>query len=184
MKQLLLLLVLLILLPCAAQAQDFTHDSIKIDRHQRHFYFKKPNNKSAKNLLFVLHFSGGTAQDMITMAATLQAKADAENLLIVYPQGYKSYWNDCRKASNAAANIENIDELAFFEAMIQYCTKNYGIDPKKIYAAGFSGGGHIAYKLALNLRTPLAGIAAVAARLPATRPHAPALRTHSQWHQR
>ena len=94
----------------------------------------------------------------------LEAITANEKLLLVYPDGYQHYWNECRKYSTAIANKENINENAFFEAMITYFKKEYGII--NAFAAGFSGGGHMAYKLALTMPDQIKAIAAVVANMP------------------
>ena len=42
----------------------------------------------------------------------------------------------------------------------------YGINEKKVFAAGFSGGGHMAYKLALTMPDKIRAIAAIVANQP------------------
>jgi polyhydroxybutyrate depolymerase len=86
--------------------------------------------------------------------------------LVVYPDGYKHFWNECRKFSTAAANKEDINEQAFFTAMIQYFTSKYGISKQRIFAGGFSGGGHMAYKLAMTMPEQIKAIEAVVANMP------------------
>ena len=71
-----------------------------------------------------MHGSGGKGEAMINRSAKLEEQSHSENLMLVYPDGYKKYWNECRKASNAAANLENIDEHGFFDGMISYFGKN------------------------------------------------------------
>jgi polyhydroxybutyrate depolymerase len=92
----------------------------------------------------------------------------AENILLVYPDGYKRYWNECRKTAQSTANLENINDNAFFEQMIGYFQKNYQIDPKRVFAVGTSGGGHMAYKLALTMPEQFRAITALIANLPDT----------------
>jgi polyhydroxybutyrate depolymerase len=99
-------------------------------------------------------------------AAKLQARAEAENLVLVYPAGYKRYWNECRKASTAVANTENLNEEAFFSAMIDLFFKKYKINKAHVFATGFSGGGHMSYKLALTMPGKIKAISAIVANLP------------------
>lgn len=161
------LLLLLIIGGCTpAQAQMAT-DSVMIDGHYRSFLFQPPPMlQKPKHLLFIMHGSGGSAQNMLAPAAQLQAMAVQEKLLLVYPNGYDRFWNECRKFATSAANKENINEGAFFNAMIAYFHHRYGIDTNQVYAAGFSGGGHMAYKLGLTMPDKIKGIAAVVANLP------------------
>jgi len=142
-------------------------DSLLIDGHYRVFHFNEPSKKGA-SLIFALHGSGGNAQQMIRRAAALEAAAPGENLAIVYPEGYKTYWNECRKFATTVSNLENIDENTFFSRMIAYFKSRYGINDKRVFAIGFSGGGHMAYKLALTMPGQFRAVTAIVANLPDT----------------
>src|SRR6478736_1691617 len=73
-------------------------DSIKIEGNYRSFYFYKPSKKIKKHtLIFVMHGSGGNGTNMFKPAQQLQAIADSLGYFLVYPNGYKNYWNECRK---------------------------------------------------------------------------------------
>ena len=161
-----LLLTIFIIFSIAAQCQLIT-DSILIQGHYRTFKYNQPtasiNNGS---LLFIMHGSGGSSSDMIKQTAKLEAMAGKDNLLVVYPDGYQHYWNECRKYSTAVANKENIDENTFFNEMIKYFESRYSISNNKIYAAGVSGGGHMAYKLGITMPDHIKGITAIIANLP------------------
>lgn len=152
------------------RAQEIISDSVLIDDHYRVFHFVKPAGTATRsNLLFVLHGSGGTGlMYMKKNTHQLEAQAPALDLLVVYPDGYKRYWNECRRYATSAANLENINEEKFFRAMIQYFHKKYGINTNQVYAAGFSGGGHMAYKLGMQMSRNFRGIAAIVANLPTT----------------
>lgn len=142
-------------------------DSVLIEGHYRTFHFLKPT-KSQASLLFVLHGSGGNGRGQRGGAQKLEAMAPQENILMVYPDGYKNYWNECRKTAQSVANKENINENAFFWQMMNYFEQKYAIDPQKVFAVGTSGGGHMAYKLALTMPEKLRAITALIANLPDT----------------
>ena len=152
--------------PFVAQSQ-LLHDSLLVDGHYRTFHYLKPARPNP-TLLFVLHGSGGTGQQIRLGAKKLEDMAPAENLLLVYPDGYKKFWNECRKASTSPANQENIDENAFFEGMIGYFEQMYQVRPRQAFAVGTSGGGHMAYKLALTMPERFRAITAIIANLPDT----------------
>jgi polyhydroxybutyrate depolymerase len=162
-----ILLVLIAVFTAFAAQSQLVSDSILIEGHYRTFHFLKPN-KAQASLLFVLHGSGGNGRKMRAGNQKLEAIAPEENILMVYPDGYKNYWNECRKTAQSAANLENINENAFFGQMIGYFEQKYAIDPKKVFAVGTSGGGHMAYKLALTMPEKLRAIAALIANLPDT----------------
>jgi polyhydroxybutyrate depolymerase len=157
---------LLLLFSFTAHGQLIT-DSILIEGHYRSFSYNTPAT-DIKNgsLMFLMHGSGGSSSDMLKRSTKLQAISANDKLLVVYPNGYQHYWNECRKYSNAAANKEDINEEAFFTAMISYFEKKYHISTNKVFAAGFSGGGHMSYKLAATIPDKIKAITAVVANFP------------------
>lgn len=162
MKKIILFLTLL----CVNQAfSQIMHDSLLIENNQRTFHFLKPAGPNA-TLVFVLHGSGGNGLQMRAAAKKLEEIATNENILLVYPDGYKKFWNECRKTANSEANHLNINENAFFAGMIDYFSKNHGINTKNIFAVGTSGGGHMVYKLALTMPERFRAITALIANLP------------------
>lgn len=144
-------------------------DSMLIENNYRSFYFI-PSSKPKASLVFVIHGSQGDGQVIRKSDAEkkLEAIASNENIFLVYPNGYKRYWNECRKTANSVANIENINEEAFFSQMIDYFKTKYGIDEEKVFAIGTSGGGHMAYKLAITMPQRFRAISAFIANLPDT----------------
>lgn len=151
---------------CAAHAQ-LVSDSLEIEGRYRVFVYDKSGKvKPGASLVFVMHGSGGEPFGMAERATKLQAKAESENLILVYPAGYKRYWNECRKASTAVANKENVNEEAFFSGMIDFFSTKYKIDKAHVFATGFSGGGHMSYKLALTMPGKIKAISAIVANMP------------------
>ena len=144
-----------------------TTDSLLIEGHYRSFHFDSTQPLSANaSLIFILHGSGGNGKDMMKSATKLMDVAKKENLLLVFPNGYEHYWNECRKEANSKANLENINENAFFESMIAYFHDKLSIDQNKVFAIGTSGGGHMCYKLAMTMPQKIKAITAIIANLP------------------
>lgn len=144
-------------------------DSFLIDGNYRTFHFNKPNNINPnKNLIFILHGSGGNGIKSMKGTTKLMALSESENLLLVFPDGYKKNWNECRKNAPAAANVENIDENTFFTKMIAYCVDKFKVNPSKVFVVGTSGGGHMAYKLAFTMPEKFKAITAIVANIPDT----------------
>lgn len=158
--------LLIALLYAPVQAQVIS-DSIQIEGHYRIFHFNKPSQSLHRpGLIFVLHGSGGNGEGMMNTALKMEQQATAQNALVVYPDGYKRYWNECRKSSPVQANLENINEQAFFREMIAYFKKRHQINDSHVFAVGTSGGGHMAYKLGLTMPTTFKAITAIIANLP------------------
>jgi polyhydroxybutyrate depolymerase len=163
-----LFLVLIIFFFNHSQCQT-KKDSLLIEGHYRTFHFFPPKTTTTKrNLIFVLHGSGGNGEAMMKPAANLQSISEKENLLLVYADGYKRYWNECRKEATSEANKENINEQAFFASMLDYFVKNYNVNGKGFFVIGLSGGGHMAYKLAMTMPGKCKGVSAIVANVPDT----------------
>ena len=125
----------------------------------------KPNSP----LLFVFHGSGGDGQGMREITGEeFDTLADANGFAVVYPDGYQNTWNDCRKASPQPARRMNIDDKSFIDAMIEKQAADNHIDRKRIFAAGWSNGGQLAYRLALEKPGQFAAVASISASRPTT----------------
>jgi polyhydroxybutyrate depolymerase len=86
---------------------------------------------------------------------------------VAYLDGYKSQWNDARAANGFPARTENVDDVAFAEAMISKLRASHQIDSSKVYAAGFSNGGSMVIRLIHQVPGLLAGAAIISATQPA-----------------
>lgn len=142
-------------------------DSINVEGNYRTFQFTTPSKTKTPGLVFVLHGSGGSGADQMKATTKLLAETASEDVLFVYPDGYKRYWNECRRAASSLANRMDINEGAFFEGMIQYFKSKYNANENHVYAVGTSGGGHMCYKLAMTLPGRIKAITAIIANLPA-----------------
>jgi polyhydroxybutyrate depolymerase len=162
------LVVFVFMLSSAIANGQVITDSLLIGQHFRTFHFINPKDVKRSNLMFVMHGSGGNGKGMMKATTSLEGKAKAEELLLVYPDGYQRYWNECRKMATSAANLTNINDNAFFDAMINYFESKYHINRKRVFAAGTSGGGHMAYKLALTMPEKFKAVTAIIANLPDT----------------
>lgn len=138
-------------------AQSLVHDGIN-----REYILYVPNSydeTSATPILFNFHGFGGSASQFISRA-DMRAEAELNSFILVYPQGScldgVPHWNPCPIDGD---NKSSADDLGFFEAMVNEISSEYTVDMERIYAAGFSNGGMMAYGLA-NYKSDL--IAAVA----------------------
>jgi len=119
-------------------------------------------------LIFVLHGSKGTG-DKIRFQSGYQFDYQAQksgDFIVVYPDGYQNHWNGCRASVSYSANTQNINDPAFFTEMISYFAKYHKVNKERIFAAGFSNGGHMVYRLGFEMPEQFSGLAVMAANLP------------------
>ena len=139
-----------------------------VDGRERFFVEYVPKSlKAGAPLLFVLHASGGDGASMREYSNfEFDTRADANGFVVVYPDGADSTWNDCRAGSPFSSKALKIDDVGFIETLIGYEAKAHGIERKRVFAAGWSNGGQLAYRLALEKPDDFAGVAAISASVP------------------
>ncbi|AMR68039.1 hypothetical protein A0T30_17300 [Aquipseudomonas alcaligenes] len=142
--------------------------SLEVGGRQRDYVYYIPAKLPANApLLFVLHGSLQTIDDMRTFSAyQFERLADEHGFILVYPQGVERNWNDCRAAADYPARQQNVDDVGLIAALIQRFATQHGADPRRAFLAGYSNGGHLGLRIALERPNLLAGVAAVAASLP------------------
>ena len=102
----------------------------------------------------------------------MNAVADAGHFLVAYPdatvkpQVGLTQWNEGSMFPNGP------DDVGFIDALLDELESGYRINPSKVYAAGFSGGGMMSYYLGEQMSDRLAAIASVSGQHPAN-PTAP-----------
>lgn len=115
-------------------------------------------------LLVVLHGSVmNGAQMRITTGYEFDQLADRKGFVVLYPDGFKGHWNDCRRLPRFSAKKQQIDDMGYLRALIGQMQQRYHIDPHRIFVAGFSNGGHMAFRMRAEAPELVAGIAVAAA---------------------
>ncbi|MCS7482868.1 alpha/beta hydrolase family esterase [Umezawaea endophytica] len=138
-------------------------------RDRTYTAYVPPRLASGAPLLVVLHgsFENGAAVRRNT-GYGFDDLADRYGFAVAYPDGYQEGWNDCRRVAATPARRENVDDVGFVRALTADMHRRYGVDDTKFYAAGYSNGGQMVFRLAAEMPDRLAGIAAIAANLPVT----------------
>jgi polyhydroxybutyrate depolymerase len=86
--------------------------------------------------------------------------ADRHGFLVAYPDGVGRSWNAgwcCGPARTHA-----VDDVGFVEELVAELSAGGGIDPRRVFAAGVSNGGMLAYRIACESPGLLAAIGVVA----------------------
>jgi polyhydroxybutyrate depolymerase len=108
-------------------------------------------------LIFNLHPYGATMFDQASLSR-MNAKADAEGFVVVYPQalGDPPSWHGPLPGLPGQADRD------FFVELLAYLESQVSVDPARIYATGLSNGGTMSYALGCAMADVLAAIAPVA----------------------
>jgi polyhydroxybutyrate depolymerase len=143
-----------------------THDGVK----RTYYVFVPPglgDKAKPAPLVFALHDGGGRAERFARLTR-LNAAAAKAGVIVVYPEGVEQHWNDGRSRVGFTTFIRNTDDVGFVTSLIDKVSKqDHAVDPKRVYALGMSNGGMMALRLACEAADKIAGVAAVAASLPA-----------------
>jgi polyhydroxybutyrate depolymerase len=169
--------------PCRWAARASTTLAPEVGGHRRTVVVHVPPGYRAHRTALVLdlHGSGATAADQEAFSG-MDTTADADGFIVAYPQGLIADhagfdWNvpgeplvGGRSVAAGAA-----DDVSFLSALVTVLARHYCIDPRRVYATGFSGGGRMASQLACDASEVFAAVAPVSglrrpAPCPATRP--------------
>ena len=140
-------------------AQSIVHNGVN-----REYVLYIPNSydgTSSVPLMLNFHGFGGSASDYI-QEADMRSLAEADTFILIYPQGScldgLSHWNACPLGGD---NKSDADDFGFVEAIINEISSQYNVDMERIYAAGYSNGGMMAYGLANYKSNLVAAVASV-----------------------
>ncbi|HET6881825.1 MAG TPA: PHB depolymerase family esterase [Pirellulales bacterium] len=140
--------------------------SINVGSLHRSYVVHVPKQPAASAPLpVVLALHGATMNGaMMAWFTDLNRKADEAGFLAVYPNGTgrrsSLFWNGGNCCGWAMQN--NIDDVAFINALLDELMKDYAIDTRQIFATGMSNGGIMVYRLAAELSHRIAAVAPVA----------------------
>lgn len=173
---------LLSLSSCTKDAEQVNNDYVKgknrfttlIDGDEREYFVSVPNSydgNTAFPVVFMLHGTGGDGERFYNISGWKEL-GEIENIITVFP----SSWRYCIKDDGKTKNITkwNItpdcewyfcrgetgkDDIHFLNTVISELTERFNIDSKRIYLVGFSNGGQMAAKCAIEMGNVLAAVA-------------------------
>ena len=164
--QILLLIVALIVIVlisphalATSTASEATKRTLLVNGVSREYLVYYPSERNLKRpVVFAFHGGFGSAES-IMKKSKLHETRRGRDYIIVYPTGYRRSWNvgPCC----GYAKKDNIDDLAFFDAMLLDIQKIANVDTSRVYVTGFSNGAMMTYHLACNRADKIAAIAPV-----------------------
>lgn len=131
------------------------------DRQREYLIYVPRGYDNTRPVPLVLNFHGAsmTAEQQRDFSG-MNATADANGFVVVYPQGVGNTWN--AGACCGEAQSSNVDDVGFARALVEAVQKSVCIDARRVYSAGFSNGGRMSYRLGCELAQMFAAIAPVA----------------------
>jgi polyhydroxybutyrate depolymerase len=147
------------------------------DGLDRSFRVTAPADPGADPLpvLVALHGAGGSAVTLSYLTGFDVAATDG-GFVLVEPNGTgpdetSRTWN---AGSCCGTSVGTVDDIGFLAAMLDRVTTDFPADPERVYLAGFSNGGMLAYRAACELGERIAAIAVVAGTMNVEECRAPA----------
>lgn len=145
--------------------------TLPVDGRQRTYRAHVPASVAGRTgvpVVITLHGAGGTGEIM-DRQSRMSEEADRGGFIAVFPDGSGRLadrlltWNagTCCGYSHSHA----VDDVAFVAALIANLVTTSGVDPRRVYVAGFSNGAMMAHRVACELSDRIAAIAVVSGAL-------------------
>jgi polyhydroxybutyrate depolymerase len=135
--------------------------------HERTYSFYVPKQMT-KSMPLVVALHGANSDGEKLRAFTgyeLDVLADRNGFVVAYPNSYAGDWNDCRVAATNHARRHGIDDVGFIKSLVEEFRSQFG-STGPAYVLGYSDGGQMVYRLALESPQVFMAAAAIAANLP------------------
>jgi len=146
----------------AAPGEQTVRASLTVDGRERAYLLHVPpgyDGTAPLPLVLLLHGAGGDGAGMERLTK-FDAVADAQNALVVYPDGVGRRW--AGEHGYTAAETQGVDDVAFLGALLDDLAARYTVDARRVYVAGISNGGFMAGRLACDLPDRFAAVGIVA----------------------
>lgn len=142
--------------------------SLVVDGVERKYALYIPGTRGGRertSLVIVLHGAFGYG-GIISDYTGINERAEQRDFIAAYPESFGPYWNDGRADENSFAYRKNINDVRFISGMIDAVVAEYPVDPGRVYAIGFSNGGMMAHRLAIEMSEKFAAVASVSGTIP------------------
>jgi polyhydroxybutyrate depolymerase len=141
---------------------------VKVQGLRRTLRFYQPNHLADHPaLVILLHGSGGDGVRFRHLTnRAFERLADEKGFLVAYPDALGGQWNGCRAGAPYHKALAGINEIAFLHAVVQRAGIILGQTPAGVFAVGYSNGGHLVFRLALEAPESFTAFAAIGANLP------------------
>jgi polyhydroxybutyrate depolymerase len=119
-----------------------------------------PSYDPAQGAMLVINYHGFSSNGPEQVLLTgMNAAADAKGFIVAYPDGVGNGWN----AGSCCSELQppGVDDVQFTKDLLSLIESEYCVDPKRIFATGFSNGGFMSHMLGCEMADTFAAIAPV-----------------------
>ena len=148
-----------------AVAVGTTQETLQVAGRERTYRLYRPASVSLTEpvpLVVMLHGAFGSGEQAANSYGW-NAVADRDGFLVAYPDGLNHAWAVSEECCGAPAR-DGVDDAGFIVRLVEDLTARLPVDADRVYVAGISNGGMLAYRLACQTEV-FAAIAPVAATL-------------------
>lgn len=118
-------------------------------------------------LVIALHGSGGSgARFRRLTGGAFDRLADEHGFVVAYPDAIGGQWHDCRASAPYRPALAGIDDATFLRAVSEHVATATGRPIAGVFVVGYSNGGHMAFRLAMEMPREYAAFAVIGAHLP------------------
>lgn len=145
----------------------FDRGTLRQHGRDRSYALFDPGVSTVRPLVLALHGTGGTADRLQgLLGGELERVARRRRWLVAYPEAVGGAWNDCRRVAGASPRAQRPDDVAFLRGLIERLVKGRRADPDSVFLLGYSGGGHMAIRMALESPEAVRAVAVFGANVP------------------
>jgi polyhydroxybutyrate depolymerase len=135
-------------------------ETLIVNGMTRTYYLHVPAGFQSGSGALVLALHGRTQSGSFFRAFTnLDAKADQAGFAVAYPEGLFQPGNGA--VNWAFYRNDFVDDVSFLRTLISTLEGRVHFDRRRVFATGFSAGGFMAYRLAIEVPESVAAIAVV-----------------------
>ena len=156
--------------PSAAEVVGLRGRTLEHDGLEREYLVYSPRRAATlegrRPLVLVLHGGGGNHRSMLRLTKrSFHQLADEHGFYVVYPNAIDGLW-DFGEGKISEGLPLRVDDLGFFERLLDELVTDYPIDEARIFATGISRGGQASYFVGCKLEGRIRAIAPMTMPMP------------------
>lgn len=120
--------------------------SVEVGGRTREYLLHRPAGLTGRAPLVVVFHGWGEGAASAEQGGGWEEAAERHGFVVALPEGVEASFN--AGSCCGAAQEEGVDDVALADAVVEDVSRSAAVDPDRVYAAGFSNGGMMAYRLA------------------------------------